>query len=78
MMTISVAIAASCLSQIVILDTYGNIGIDGSNTQARFTNGRAARFLVSGPSSVWNPSEWNVISDSFGTQRQREGKQHRE
>lgn len=64
--SITIRVSPCLLTQLVAIDTYGEIGIDGSFTGAEFENGRATRLLVSGPSAVWDISEWTIVSDNLG------------
>lgn len=57
-----------------IVDFFGVVGEDGTNTNHEFKDGRAARLPgVVAPSAVWNRSEWEIVNvnpsspDSDGT-----------
>lgn len=58
-------------TQFTIIDFYGEFGIDGTDTEAEFKDGRAARLLVTGPSAVWNVSEWDIVTGETGTEKRK-------
>lgn len=57
--------------QVEVIDTYGEIGVDGSFTGAEFEDGRAERLLVTMPQQVWDVTEWEIVNDNEGKRRAR-------
>merc|ERR1719263_214347 len=47
----------------VVIDMFGRVGQDGTNTDHEFEDGQALR-IVAGPSRFYNASEWRINCDT--------------